>query len=102
MQFLVLSQTGSEPEPPHAQLRRAASIETGICRFLAAHPASPALLVAQAVWAETRRARPDLHLDSWLWIRERMEQLAAEGRLRREERGGVQVWSVGEPSLKAA
>lgn len=102
MNTLVFSQSGSEPEPRLAQFRPAPSIETGICQFLATHPSSPALLVAQYVWAEGRDTGRDLHLDSWLWIRERMEQLAARGVLRCEVRGGVLVWSLAEAALQAA
>ena len=94
--------TGSEPEPRLAQFRHAPSIETRICGFLTTHPSSSALLVAQHVWGELRETGRDLHVDSWLWIRERIEALAAQGILQPQQRGPVQVWSMAEPELAVA
>lgn len=92
--------TASDVASPFG-VRSAPAIEVGICRFLAAHPASSALMVAQHVWAEVPETGRDLHVDSWLWIREQMETLAARGILRRQQQNGAQLWWLSEPAMPA-
>ena len=67
-----------------------AAIEKLIRAFLAQHPNSPTLLVAQSVWGELRSQTRNVYVDSWLWIRDQMEVLAGTGALRRDG----QVWSL--------
>ena len=95
-------QSSAERYPALSIPQHCGRIRSGICQFLATHPASPALLVAQHVWAEVRDAGRDVHVDSWLWIREQMEALAAQGILRRQQRDGAQVWWLSEDAPAAA
>lgn len=66
------------------------AILKSIRAYLTKHPNSPALLVAQHVWGELCPVTTDVHVDSWMWIREQMEALARQGLLRRD---GA-VWSL--------
>jgi hypothetical protein len=72
------------------------AILKSIRAYLTKHPKSPALLVAQHVWGELCPATRDVHVDSWVWIRERMEELAQAGELRCE---GA-VWSLAVDTVR--